>query len=672
MQDLITVIIPVYKVENYIDKCMESVLTQSYKNLEILLVDDGSPDRCGVICDEYAKRDDRIRVIHKPNGGLSSARNAALDVMQGKWVVCIDSDDYVHRDYVQKLYDAVIRTGADISVCSNYQEKKDKLSIVDIICDEEIVYNSADALLKLVEDNEIKSYAWGKLYRSELFDGVRYPDGRNYEDIATTYLLFDKASKIVKIPYYLYYYLIRDDSISFNKSKQMWHKGCHASCLGQIERCSYFKEKGYDDLYLKAEARLLPYLFSNITSGYSDDSLADVKMSQEYIGRNKEEFLSNPYVSEKDKKLIFVYLRNETYYKFYSSVKKYINAILTVKRKIRKRISFILENKGYELSNGASKRIVYFELPCFDNLGDHAIAYVAEQILEDFCKEHKDYQFFATDQWNIDRPISVLKKHLGPDDVFICQGGGNFGNLYKFAQVYRGKVYSGFKKNKIIVMPQTCFFADTEEGKKALEKDRQMISRCKDITLFARDEKSYDFMRDNFDVNVQLIHDTVSFFDATQFASDNRKGIVACLRSDKEGTLSSEQKKFIIDICEKKDDVFVTDTCTNRNIRKSDRKAVLESKWRLWGRSRLVVTDRLHGMIFALITKTPCIVIGNNHFKVYEAFKTFEDSGYLFFLETLSGLEDAVNDMLARDYSACDFHGYENDIQFLKQTIFND
>ena len=123
--------------------------------------------------------------------------------MKGKWVICIDSDDYVHRDYVKKLYEAADRTGADISICGNYQEKGDKLSIEGIICDEEAVYDRNEALLKLVEDTEIKNYAWGKLYRSELFDGVRYPDGRNYEDIATTYLLFDKAERIVRIPYYL-------------------------------------------------------------------------------------------------------------------------------------------------------------------------------------------------------------------------------------------------------------------------------------------------------------------------------------------------------------------------------------------------------------------------------------------------------------------------------------
>ena len=311
MQELVTVIIPVYKVENYIDRCMESVLAQSHENLEIILVDDGSPDECGEICDKYARMDKRVSVIHKTNGGLSSARNAALDVMKGKWVVCIDSDDYVHKDYVKRLYEAATSNNADISICSHYQEKEDKLSITGRIIDEVKIYDNMEALFRLVEDDEIKSYAWGKLYKAELFEGVRYPDGRNYEDIATTYYLFDKAKKIVKIPDYLYFYIIRDDSISFNKSRQMWHKGCHASCLGQQERCEYFKKKGYDELYLKAQAKLLPYLYSDISSGYSDGAAIDIQKTKEYIGTHKDEFCTNPYVSYKDKKIIGVYLKSE-------------------------------------------------------------------------------------------------------------------------------------------------------------------------------------------------------------------------------------------------------------------------------------------------------------------------------------------------------------------------
>ena len=168
MNDLVTVIVPVYKVKNYIDKCIKSILDQSYSNLEILLVDDGSPDECGQICDDYAKKDSRITVIHKENGGLSSARNAALDVAKGDWIMCVDSDDYIHHLMVEKLLAAAKKHGADIVMSSYYLEKGDKISIIDRISDEDIVMDRMQALDRLVADKEIKSYAWGRLYKTSL------------------------------------------------------------------------------------------------------------------------------------------------------------------------------------------------------------------------------------------------------------------------------------------------------------------------------------------------------------------------------------------------------------------------------------------------------------------------------------------------------------------------
>ena len=260
MNEIVSVIVPVYKVEKYLRKCVDSILNQSYRELDIILVDDGSPDNCGAICDEYAKKDNRVRVIHKSNGGLSSARNAALDVIKGSWVICVDSDDYVHHDMIKRLYEAAIDASAQISICSHYEEKGEKLLIADRVVDEIRVFDKIAALKKLIEDDDIRSYAWGKLYRAELFDGVRYPDGRNYEDIATTYYLFDKAEKIVKIPDYLYYYLQRPEGISFNKSTASWHKGCHASCIGQEERAEYFRLKGYKELYELSMAKSIDKL----------------------------------------------------------------------------------------------------------------------------------------------------------------------------------------------------------------------------------------------------------------------------------------------------------------------------------------------------------------------------------------------------------------------------
>ena len=117
MEDLITIVVPVYKVEKYIDRCVTSILNQTYKNLQIILVDDGSPDNCGKICDEYAKKDNRIEVIHKENGGLSDARNAGINIAKGKYIAFVDSDDYVSNDYIEYMYKILKKENAKISIC---------------------------------------------------------------------------------------------------------------------------------------------------------------------------------------------------------------------------------------------------------------------------------------------------------------------------------------------------------------------------------------------------------------------------------------------------------------------------------------------------------------------------------------------------------------------------
>ena len=182
-REKISVIVPVYKVEKYLNRCVESICKQSYSNLEILLVDDGSPDSCPQMCDEYAKADSRIIVIHKENGGLSSARNAALEVATGDYVICVDSDDYIHPRAVEKLYQACVMYQADIAMGLHFVEKGEKLLIEDPVVDEVEIYSAVEALQVLLADKKMRNYAWNKLYKRELFEEVRYPEGRNYEDI---------------------------------------------------------------------------------------------------------------------------------------------------------------------------------------------------------------------------------------------------------------------------------------------------------------------------------------------------------------------------------------------------------------------------------------------------------------------------------------------------------
>lgn len=220
MNDIISVVVPVYKVEKFLDKCVQSILHQTYTNLEIFLVDDGSPDNCGKLCDEIAKKDSRIRVIHKMNGGLSDARNVAIPQCTGKYITFVDSDDYVEKDYILDLYNAIKKYDADISIASFCQYYLNTNRHVYVGGKKEKIYDSKNAIASMLLDKDFYTCAWGKLYKTILFDGIRYPKGKLYEDLATTYLLLMKADKIVYIPKHLYWYVQRSGSIlnsSFNK-----------------------------------------------------------------------------------------------------------------------------------------------------------------------------------------------------------------------------------------------------------------------------------------------------------------------------------------------------------------------------------------------------------------------------------------------------------------------
>lgn len=225
MNDLVSVIVPIYKVENYLKKCVDSIRNQTYQNLEIILVDDGSPDNCGRICDNYQQEDNRIKVVHKDNGGLSDARNAGIDVATGTYIVCIDSDDYIHPKMIELLYNAVVANGADISVCAFKKIKDDEQQDVPDINrpDVVVIEKKEDKIQYFFESNyEEFTVAWNKMYPSDFFENIRYPKGKIHEDEFTTYKLMEKADKVAYIKNPLYYYVQRGDSImgeAFNEKR---------------------------------------------------------------------------------------------------------------------------------------------------------------------------------------------------------------------------------------------------------------------------------------------------------------------------------------------------------------------------------------------------------------------------------------------------------------------
>lgn len=214
MDDLISVIIPVFNVQDYLEECIQSITTQTYKNLEIIIVDDGSTDSCASICDSFAERDTRILVIHKINGGLSDARNSGLNIATGDYIAFVDSDDFIDNDMIEYLYKLLKANDAHISICG----KRDFLEFPKYNNDltgniKEKVLQSQQALKLLIEDEVIQSYAWNKLYVKELFQEIRYPVGKVYEDLYTTYKLFYVSEVIVYSNLEKYNYRINPNGI---------------------------------------------------------------------------------------------------------------------------------------------------------------------------------------------------------------------------------------------------------------------------------------------------------------------------------------------------------------------------------------------------------------------------------------------------------------------------
>lgn len=255
---LISVVVPMYKVEQYLEKCLDSIINQTYTNLEIILVDDGSPDRCGEICDGYAKKDARIRVIHKENGGLSDARNHGMDIMTGQFVTFIDSDDYIRLDYIEKLYEPIAAGEASISMCDiqPVNEQGEYLEEVtegttEILSGEEVILQELQGKWEFVT-------AWGKLYPSEIFEKLRFPLQRVYEDEYVFPEIFWGQKRVAHVQKPAYYYLKRGESImgeGYSTKKccdywDMWHERLEMFEGTHIQNCVIQSYVAWNVLYM--------------------------------------------------------------------------------------------------------------------------------------------------------------------------------------------------------------------------------------------------------------------------------------------------------------------------------------------------------------------------------------------------------------------------------------
>ena len=210
---LISVIIPVYKVEKYLERCIISVISQTYKNIEVILVDDGSPDNCPFICDEWAKKDDRIRVIHKDNGGLSDARNVGLENAHGTIISFVDSVDWIEECAFEQMINRMLLDDSDIVSCGvNWVSEEMKTIRIETVDFDEVL-NTRAAMHEILIDNKLKQYVWNKIYKYEIINDILFEKEKYHEDVFWSYQVIGRAKKISLINQIYYHYFQREGSI---------------------------------------------------------------------------------------------------------------------------------------------------------------------------------------------------------------------------------------------------------------------------------------------------------------------------------------------------------------------------------------------------------------------------------------------------------------------------
>lgn len=261
METAISVIVPVYRVEKYLPACIDSILNQTFTDFELILVDDGSPDRCPEICDETAKRDARVRAIHQANQGLSAARNAGIEAAHGAWLSFVDSDDFLAPDFLETLHDAAVRAGADCALCGVQLTDEAGQKIGQLLSVADGMRTGRSILETLCRAPEITYLvAWNKLYRRDVFQTLRYPVGMQNEDTYLAAELFDTVQTVICVSKPMYFYRQRADSImhtavTTRNLDRMW----------AFEHCfAYFEARGLEALMPDAEKKM----FAKLTGVY--------------------------------------------------------------------------------------------------------------------------------------------------------------------------------------------------------------------------------------------------------------------------------------------------------------------------------------------------------------------------------------------------------------------
>jgi len=612
----VSIIIPVYNVEKYLNECLESAINQTLDSIEIICINDGSTDGSFEILNNYKEIYGNIRVIEQENRGLSSVRNRGIIESKGEYIYFLDSDDYIDLDSMEICYKEAKLNDLDILTFD-----------ADCFYDEAYYgneinedYDRSNALVSTImsgeefyvfsnRKNAYKAPVWLNFYKTSFIknNGLFFREGILHEDEIYTCETFLKANKIKYIPYKFFKRRFRNNSIMTSNLDEKRIEGYFSVVKSMYDLC--IENKVYNNYELIEILNEKIVLFSKIAISYCD-TLKQYKLRNEiskFIS-NKEEI--NDINLDMQINSLGLY-----HYRYYLKNNR--------------------RNELYLYKN--VKKIIYMSIPTHGNLGDHAIVYSSIEILKKKYPHHKIVKINYEDTYLY---IDVIKDIISVDDFVALPGGGNMGNHYIWEEQARRHIISNLINIPIISFPQTIYFSDDEEGRKEFDITKKVYNSHSNLTLLAREETSFNIMKKNFlNCKVELCPDIVFYLNNKLDIEKEcleRKYITVFFRKDKESYYSINDKYKLIQGIRNTVDVFESDTVVNYNVNGITRKNELFKLWREFYKSKVVITDRLHGMIFAAITKTPCIVLRSFDYKVIKSYELISSLNYIKMTDNIS------------------------------------
>lgn len=670
----ITVIVPVYKVEPYLDRCVNSLLCQTFQNYEIILVDDGSPDSCGKMCDEYSRRDPRIYVIHQRNAGLSAARNAGLDRAlsdsECEWVSFVDSDDWVHPMYLEALFNAAVKYDAELAI-GGYLRTNGELIVPEIdltAC----TWRSEEYYL---HDMVNATVSWGKLYKKTVFHTLRFPVGKIHEDEFISYKILFNYEYVTVVEQPLYFYYQNPKGISKGK----WSVGRLDGLDALEKQIVFFYNKGLREI---ARRKFNSVIRINLKSQECISNCDDLDPTQkkQLVRKTKKQlrrlliryrkcrwlpFWCNDY-SKRVYENAFTGVRISR--KIWGGVKPILILCYPV-RAIGRRVKKIWGRKSdfsalvKYLREATSKKVILLQTPLHGNLGDHAIALAEVSLLNELGVSYAETPHTeGIENW--------CARVTQRGKIIAINGGGYLGDLWKNEEKRFRDTLNAFPHHRIIVFPQTVHFdLNSEEGKQYFEESKAIYEAHSDLTLFVREMYSYRFMQENMpNVHVELAPDMAMTLEYP-LKNGTRAGAVFCLRSDKEKTLSEAEYALMEGtIKQRYKSIMVTDTVLPGALLPGGREEAILRKLSEFEAAELVVTDRLHGMIFAAVTQTPCIVLHSLSHKIEGCYEWLRDLEYIRLAEQVEDVP-ALLDEIANVAPVYGREKYRNAMQQLREEL---